>query len=505
MRYPPSKMCVSLLPDSAEQLADWIRQYGEADMFELRLDRFPEINFEWLRRLTDKPLIVTLRLAQEGGFWTGSENERRDIFQQALNAGMDYLDVEWQSAPSLLPLLSRPPGSGIVLSHHTQTTEFEELRDIFDRMLTFDANVYKLVFPAHSLNDNLAALKLLEYSRSRKAKAVVHASGEAGTVSRLIGALRGNCWTYLAPDARHRTAPGQITLGEAVSYFFLKEKSPASAVVGLVGHPIEQSRGWRLHNLLLHNQKRTSGNGSRSLHDFIYLNFPTADFTAFWEPWKNYLDGLSVTLPHKEKIVPYLEHLSPAVQVSGVCNTVIKRQGHWWGFNTDLHALLELLQPHRQHLQQGVLIIGTGATARSAIAALQQLEIEQIFITGRNIRRGKFLRDIFGIHFLPLNKLEEAKISGIIQTTPVGMFPHGEQIPPGSRLFREGMVVLDVVYNPPLTRFLNIAREKGCTIISGEEMFLRQAAKQFEIFSGCAISLEEVRRAWKQIQTAAEV
>ncbi len=505
MRYPSSKMCVSLLPDSPGQLADWIRQCGEADLFELRLDRFPAIDFGQLRQLTDKPLIVTLRLTQEGGFWNNSESERRNLFQHALDAGMDYLDLEWQSAPSLLPLLSRPPGAGIILSHHTQTSKFEELQDIFDRMLKIDAAVYKLVYPAQSLNDNLAALKLWEYARSRQVKTVIHASGEAGTPSRLMGALRGNCWTYLAPDAQHRTAPGQITLREAVSHYFLKEKSLTSAIVGLVGHPIEQSRGWRLHNLLLHNQKRTSGNGSRSLHDFIYLNFPSADFTAFWDRWKNYLEGLSITLPHKEKIVPHLDQLSPAVQVSGVCNTAIKRREEWWGFNTDLHALLELLQPHRQHLQQGVLIIGTGATARSAVAALQQLEIEPIFVTGRNTRRGELLRDIFGIHFLPLNKLEEVKIAGIIQTTPVGMFPHGEQIPPGSRLFREGMVVLDVVYNPPFTRFLNIAREKGCTIISGEEMFLRQAAKQFELFSGVPVTLREVRRVWEQIKTAEEV
>ncbi|MEJ2635316.1 MAG: hypothetical protein P8184_08495, partial [Calditrichia bacterium] len=119
---------------------------------------------------------------------------------------------------------------------------------------------------------------------------------------------------------------------------------------------------------------------------------------------------------------------------------------------------------------------------------------------------GNFLAGKFKVAFIPSHEVDESKIEvgAVIQTTPVGMYPNPAELPAGTELLREGMVALDVVYNPPLTRFLEKAQKTGCTIFPGEEMFIRQAAKQFELFSGLPISVKEVRAAWEKIRKYGE-
>ena len=109
------------------------------------------------------------------------------------------------------------------------------------------------------------------------------------------------------------------------------------------------------------------------------------------------------------------------------------------------------------------------------------------------------LAQTFGIDYLKENEVHYASASAIIQTTPVGMVPYIDKYPLGTALFRKDRIVLDVIYNPPETRFIKIANERGCITISGEEMFLYQAAKQFEIFTGLSVPQEEIRKVWSEI------
>lgn len=185
--------------------------------------------------------------------------------------------------------------------------------------------------------------------------------------------------------------------------------------------------------------------------------------------------------------------------MSGVCNTVVATKTGWRGHNTDLLAMEQILRPHQETIKNGGLIVGTGATARSAIAALKRLEVNPIFVVGRNDDRGKMLSQKFGIDYLNFNEIHYASAVVIIQTTPVGMSPYIDKYPPGTALFRKNRVVLDVIYNPAETRFLKIAKDRGCVAISGVEMFLAQAAKQFEIFTDEPVSIAEVRRVWEEL------
>ena len=504
----PSKhpeICLSLMPRKFDQLPGSFRKGTAVDLFEIRLDYLIDVDFAALRKMTSKPLIVTRRAQAESGSSQSSFNQQIEMFRNALKYGVDYLDVEWQQSARILPELPRESHQQIILSHHTETREYTALVKTLEQMLQIPAGIYKLIFTAEELNDNFTALRLIRFARKKGVSFVIHAMSEAGIPSRLIGALRGNRWTYAALDAGHRTAPGQLTLSEINREYFLKEKTAQTRIIGLSGYPVQQSVGYKLHNRLLHLLRKEAAASRQSVQDFLYLNFPAPDFDSFWQQWSKVIDGLSVTLPHKSKITGRLSGVDAYTRRSGVCNTAVKQNGNWQGFNTDVLAITELLRPFAGQLHRGVLIIGSGATARSALTALQQIEVERIFIGARNASAGETLSCQFGCRFVPLPEVASLEVSGVVQTTPVGMFPDTDALAPGTEVLRPGMVVLDVVYNPPVTRFLQEAKTRGCLILSGEEMFLLQAAKQFEIFSGVKVDLNRVRQVWREVGVGIKV
>lgn len=495
----PPQMCVSVMPQYATDIVPMLGRAADADMIELRVDMIPMeelelMDWEFIREhAPKKPLLVTCRSREEGGYFIGSDEERLAMYNDAMLAGVEWLDVEHAIADELLPYLPIGLPTKIVLSHHIITTgaTFEELRDKLDDMTDIYADVYKLIFTADSPSDALVAMNLIEYAKSRFLNVVIHAMGELGEPSRILGSVRGNAWTYLALDGEAPTASGQITLSEAKNVYFLHEKSMQISVYGLLGYPTRQSRGKYLHNALY---KLLPNSNS-----LLYLNFPTPEAKQFWSDWRESLSGLSITIPHKEAIFNLLDDISEEARLSGVCNTAIPINGRWKGFNSDVLALEDILRPHGKDLEYGVLIIGTGATTQSTIAALNRLGVKKIYVIGRNRARVGAITSKFRVKAVTESDFGMLDIGGIIQTTSVGMTPHVDEMPYGSELFRRGMIVLDVIYNPIRTKFIQTAQYEGCTTITGDEMFIRQAAHQFRLFTGVDVPIEEVRRVWNEI------
>ncbi len=500
MPWNPAKYCVSLLPASEEELRQFLPGCSDADIIEIRLDRVANyLDLSEIRGMLKKPIIVTVRLKSEGGFWVGSEKRRVDIFRQAITAGVDYIDVEWESAGNILPELMLPGNTGLILSHHSAGNDLRELKSILNKMLQNRADIYKLIYTAHNLNDNLISLQLIELARQKTGSYVIHAMGSEGRLSRIMGALRGNKFTYVSPDAESSTAEGQLTLDEARNILFLHEKSPETRLIGLLGYPIKQSFGWRLHNRMLQHKRKMVNKKHTPFTDFIYVNFPAASFEDFWSHWQKKVDGLSITIPHKEQIVSRLDYKGKTVELSGVCNTALKRQGKWYGFNTDMLAIYDLFYPWQDYLSDTVLVYGTGATARSALTALRELEAGSIYISGRNSVKGRELAKEFGANFIPEKEIDSVVAVVLMQTTPVGMYPAVSEMPPLIHHLEKAELVFDVIYNPVRTRLLESAHEKGCRIITGVDMYLRQAVKQFRIFSGLSLNLAELTDQWNEL------
>ncbi|HQU71236.1 MAG: type I 3-dehydroquinate dehydratase [Calditrichaeota bacterium] len=492
------KMCLSLMPENKAQLTKGLKECLEADLVEIRLDLMPDLELEsWVRKCK-KPMIATLRSKNEGGHWNGTAKNRLEILQAAADAEVAYIDVEFQHAKTLLKQLKRTEKTRIVLSRHTEERNPEELRKMMFEMQQVPADVYKLIFSAQSLHDSRNALTLIEEAKAKGLTFVIHAMEVPGQVSRILGALAGNAWTYVSREEAEETAGGQLSLHDARHYFNLHQKKVGETrILGLVGDPLHQSKGWRIHNRLFQAVQQQQPGALKE--EYLYCNFPTGNPEEFWKDWSGQLHGLSITIPHKESMLRFADEQAPEVRISGVCNTLVRTANGWRAHNTDLLAIEGLLRPIRESIRNGGMVIGTGATARSAIAALKRLEVTPIFVVGRNEERGRILSSLFGVDFLHEDEVHYARAMVVIQTTPVGMVPRIEEYPVGTSMFRKGRVVMDVVYNPAETRFLKIARGRQCEIINGVEMFLNQAARQFELFTGVTLQGDLVRQVWEEV------
>ncbi|RMG69274.1 MAG: type I 3-dehydroquinate dehydratase [Calditrichaeota bacterium] len=495
-----SRLCVSLLPESDEQLYSWLPLIKNADMVEVRLDRVPDLNLRRLRKAVSLPLILTLRHREQGGFFEGAPEKALQVYRAGVAAGADYVDLDVGLARAFFSEQGKHGRTGIIISAHVPAAGLEALLKSAARLTQWPADVYKFVYQAETINDALHLVAIRDLLARTGRPAIVHAMGEAGRPSRFLGALEGNAWTYVCLTPSSQTAGGQVCLEEVRDGFFLHRKKRPSGLLGLVGYPIGQSKGWLLHNRLIEALKAEfSGNGS-PYPDYLYLNFPVPEFESFWEKWQHRLHGISVTIPHKEALAQVVPLRSREVRISCVANTAVRTEQGWMCFNTDLLALESILRERLEKLQGGVLILGTGATARSLLVAAKRLGIYPIVLVGRNLQRGEKLARMYGVDFLTFQDISGVSCSLICNTTPLGMYPDVDRMPPAERLLKPGRLVFDAVYNPETTRFLALAQERGCETIPGTTLFLRQAALQFELFTGIRPQPDLVARVWKDIQ-----
>lgn len=499
MSISKPKFCVSVIPKTVEQLRELVSNLNSADMAEIRMDYLSSINFASLKDFIKIPIIITIRSVDEGGFFAETKSDLINLYQQAIDTGVDYIDIDYQIANNLTELKFNEK-TKLVLSFHSEEKEIGILKKVLNKMTENEADIYKLVFSAYDINDNLTALHLINYAKDLKISFVIHAQGDEGSLSRILGSFMGNAWTYVSESGPLQTAPGQLSIHRVKKQYYLQEKNKNSRLIGLVGNPISQSKGWLIFNKLFHLLQTKSK--ENSVTNSIYLNFPVKNLSEFWEEWNDKLNGLSVTIPHKENILQFVDNKSAEVELTGVCNTLVKKENKWYAYNMDYLAIVDLLKPYQGQLsEKNVLIYGTGATARSVIAALQTLNIQKIFVMGRNKEIGQLLNKVFSITFLE-KETNLPDLSAIVQTTPVGMYPETEEIPECIRHLNKGMIAIDVIFNPPITRFLKTAKDKGCKIISGEEMYFHQTIKQFKLFTGNEISLNYFKKVWKDIFTA---
>jgi 3-dehydroquinate dehydratase/shikimate dehydrogenase len=191
--------------------------------------------------------------------------------------------------------------------------------------------------------------------------------------------------------------------------------------------------------------------------------------------------GFSVTIPHKQKIMRYLDVVDPLARRIGAVNTVWRKAGKWRGANTDAAGVTAPLLRHLRAAKSTVLIVGNGGAARGAACALQDAGA-RVTLTGRNPDRVRALAKACGAEPLPREQVAKRYFDAIVHSTPLGMFPH----PDGC--FFDGDIpadiVFDLVYNPLETTLIRRAREQKKAVIPGIEMFLEQAVRQFEIWSG---------------------
>ena len=240
---------------------------------------------------------------------------------------------------------------------------------------------------------------------------------------------------------------------------------------GLIGNPLGHSFS-RKYFLEKFQREHLSG--------IDYLNFEIKNLPSEIPALKQdpELCGLNVTIPYKTDIISYLDKISPETAGIKACNCIRIRGGIWEGFNTDITGFKESFLPLRRAEQNKALILGTGGSSRAVAWVLQTEGIEFLYVS----RTASPEKGIIDYSMLTEELLETYTI--VINTTPVGMYPHVHDCPdiPYSLVSRHHYF-FDLVYNPDPTEFLIRARARGAVIKNGSDMLSIQAEESWKIWN----------------------
>jgi 3-dehydroquinate dehydratase/shikimate dehydrogenase len=473
------KICIALgLPEVGKLLAHARSEYeGGERFFEFRLDYLaqPEAGVkaivDFLQAYPDCTLLATCRRHQNHGRFNGSIEEQIRILNGAIDAGASAVDVEIESAENVAADLDALRlRTTLILSYHNYSGT-PALDALLRRMTRIQADAYKIVTTARKPSDNARVLSLLKTNARRQL--IVLAMGEIGFPTRVLSPAFGGVYSYAAPNATEGTASGQVSAKLLRHLYRIEKFTKAAKIYGAIADPVRHSISPAVHNRAFQARRI----------DAVYLPFLTApqhlkDFFALAE--KLPINGFSVTIPHKQKIMRYLDIIDPLARRIGAVNTVWRKGGKWRGGNTDADAVIAPLSKAMRLPKSSVLIVGNGGAARSAAYALTEAGAK-LAIVGRNADRVRALAKSCDARALSREQAEAEHFDALVHATPLGMFPHvnacffEEKIP--------AEVVFDMVYNPLETTLIKRCKDQGKQPIQGLSMFIEQAARQFEIWT----------------------
>jgi len=474
------KVCIALGFADTDALLQHARaEVDSGECFlEFRLDYLtnPMDGIGAIRKfLTERPectLMATCRRHQNHGRFNGSIEEQIRILEAAVTAGARAVDVEIESAENAAPKLEQLRSRALVIVSFHNYGGTPAVEPILRRMMKAPADCFKLVTTARKPSDNFRVLSLAK--AYAKVPMVLLAMGEMGLPTRVLSAAMGGLYTYAAPNAAEGTAPGQISARLLRQIYRVDKFTKSAKVYGVVADPVRHSISPAVHNRAFQSRRI----------DAVYLPLlvhPAQLKDFFTMAGKMPIHGCSVTIPHKQKVMRYLDWIDPLARRIGAVNTITRRAGKWRGTNTDVDGVVVPLKRKIKIPKSSILVVGNGGAARGAAFALADAGAN-VSIVGRNPDRVRALGKACGAVPLMKEQMKGRHFDAIIHATPVGMYPHVNEC------FFDGDIpgdlVFDMVYNPVETQLIRHAREQRKEVIPGLTMFLEQAAHQFETWTG---------------------
>src|SRR3989475_2760731 len=297
-------------------------------------------------------VIATCRRVANGGRFRGSIASQLDLLAKASAAGCQLVDMELQSASRLKPqqLQRLRTRAALILSYHDYRAT-RKLEETLEKMVAIPADFYKIVTTATTLYDNVAMMKFLE-KQSDKYSLIGLCMGEQGIISRVLGVRAGSVFTFGAISPDEKTASGQVTAQDLRSTYRIEQVDAATRVYGVAGDPVSHSLSPVIMNAAL---RRENVNGV-----FLALHAKTLkDLLACVKDIP--IHGLSITMPHKETIIKFLDNTDSHTTKIGACNTVVRAQdGKLYGFNTDSAGVVRPLEQRITLDKSKILVLGAG-------------------------------------------------------------------------------------------------------------------------------------------------
>ena len=482
-------ICVSIGRTRHKMVAAEHRHLAErgAKLVEVRLDwlqRKPDLG----RLLSDRPtpVVVTARRADDHGRWKWTEEMRLAVLREAIASGAEYVDLEVDIAG----LIPRYGDTQRIVSYHNFEETPLHLPEIYEELRGSDPDIIKLATLAKSPSDNVRMLELI--SRS-DVPMVAFCMGEMGVISRILCGRYGAPFTYASFSSERVLAPGQIAFKDMRHMYRFNRLTEHTEVFGVLGDPIGHSLSPLVHNVAF------QANGIDAVYLPMQVPVELFDDTLEAFHWLG-VRGYSVTMPHKETALIKGEICDDRGTEIGAANTLFFKNEQWHTTNTDYGAALDAIEELLKSDDLGeladrhALLLGAGGVARAIGLAIARSGAT-LTVANRTHDRAIALADELNCQQTTWENRGSVHAGIVVNCTPVGMHPNVDETPYEGHWFRDNAIAFDTIYNPENTLFLKEARERGFPTVSGLEMFVRQAALQFEIFTGQDPPLEKMREA----------
>jgi len=456
-----------------------------ADIIELRLDYLTEFNLAEIRKLREKislPVLFTVRKQTHGGKCKLPETERLTLIQQLATLTPEYIDLEIEVPIEFsTQLLVDYPQIKLIRSYHNFSETPADLFALFQQMQHTNFSIIKIATFAKSISDTLRLLIFLQEVNQKYLVAGM-GMGEYGQISRILAPVVGSPLIYGSVDAESVAAPGQLTLEELSNIYRVQLLNRSSKIYALLGDPVDGSIGHFFHNKAFAERHENA----------VYVKIKIADnMLAEAIPLFKLLPfaGFSVTMPHKETVVPFIDQLEGVAKAIGVVNTIKCLDNKFIGFNTDAVAGVEVLSGKRSLKNSQVLILGAGGSAKAIAYALHE-QGAKITICNRTIQSAKIFTDKFAMQCIGFEQLFAQVKMGydvIINTLPVAAFNEQIQALSVEKIHASACkkpLALDIVYQSKTTPFIQLAQIAGWDYLEGETFYISQALAQLTIWLG---------------------
>lgn len=459
-------LCIPIVGPSLDAVhAQVLEAMEQGDLLEWRVDLFEECSIEQLKELRKKislPLIVTLRSVAQGGRYEGGEHLAAIKRLAALHP--DYMDLEYDTARVFVEEMAREfPQIKLILSYHNFKETPSDLEAIYAQMQQPFIALYKMTCTACSTLDSF---RMLEFMRSHR-RLWGMCMGERGSITRILGPIMGSPWTFASLSQEEQSAPGQLTVKELRSTYGVHCLSKRSAVYGLIGGTVNQSISHDTHNKVMQELEIDA------VYVKMAIDHDELGDALLWAK-KLGIKGLSITMPHKESILSFLDEIEAQAKAIGAVNTICFHEGRAIGYNTDGIGALDAMEKKTAVRGKRVTILGAGGAAR-AITYEALSRGASVLLLNRTRAKALVLAKEFNIEGGGLEDISHYDI--LINTTP-------NPVPIAHKAILPHKIVMDIHTLPQYTPFLQHAEAHGCTLVFGYEMFINQAAEQYRIWFG---------------------
>ncbi|XP_042513640.1 bifunctional 3-dehydroquinate dehydratase/shikimate dehydrogenase, chloroplastic-like isoform X1 [Macadamia integrifolia] len=492
----PIMVCVPLMGISVEEMMSQMGQAKSqgADLVEIRLDYIqnfrPLQDLQMLLRDKPLPVIIVYRPKWEGGQYEGDEQRRLEALKLAMELGADYIDVELKVVSDLMlnPNLNKHSIGKIIVSCHVgdHTPSKEDLSILVAKMHSTGADVIKLVTHASNITDLATIFHLLAHC---EVPLIAYSTGDRGLISHLLCPKFGGFLVY--GSMGNNSIPGLPTLNSLRQAYKLECLNANTKVFGLISNPVGHSKGPLLHNPAF---RHVGYNG-------IYVPMLVDNLKEFFRIYSSPdIAGFSVGIPYKEAVTGFCDEVHPLAESIGAVNTIIRTPstGKLVGYNTDCEAAITAMEDAlgaRRSINgasftsplagKQFVLAGAGGAGR-ALAFGAKTRGARIIIFDIDYERARSLAHSVSGEAQPYEdivKFRPEKGGILANATPLGMHPNTDRIPVAEDTLGVYRLVFDSVYNPRKTRLLKEAEAAGAVVVSGVEMFLRQAISQFNLFT----------------------